>query len=112
MAQRCDLTGKGVQVGNRVSHANNKTKRRYMPNLQTIALASDILGKVRLRISTNALRTVTKKGGLDAFLLGTANRKLPEPALKLKKRVIKAMDKKAAGSKKTTVKKTAEANAA
>ena len=79
MSRRCMITGKGVQSGNNVSHAINKTRRRFLPNLQTTSLQSDVLGEpVRLRLSTRALRTIESKGGLDAFLLGTPNRKLPE----------------------------------
>src|SRR5690242_21429516 len=91
MARRCELTGKGVLVGNNVSHANNKTKRRYLPNLQDVTLLSDILGhSVRLRLSTNGLRTIEHNGGLDAFLLSTRDAKLPEEARKLKRRIKKA----------------------
>ena len=70
MSRRCELTGKGTLVGNNVSHANNKTKRIYRPNLQTIALASELLGNsYKLRISMNALRSVDRNGGLDPFIL-------------------------------------------
>ena len=95
MSRRCMLTGKGVQSGNNVSHAVNRTRRRFLPNLQTTRLISDILGEpVRLRLSTRALRTVEVKGGLDSFLLSTPNRKLPEEARRLKRRI----QKKAAAS--------------
>ena len=95
MSRRCMLTGKGVQSGNNVSHAVNRTRRRFLPNLQTTRLISDILGEpVRLRLSTRALRTVEVKGGLDSFLLGTPNRKLTEEARRLKRRI----QKKAAAS--------------
>jgi len=91
MARRCALTGKGVQTGNNVSHAHNKTRRRFLPNLQVTSLMSDSLGEsVRLRLSTNALRTVEHKGGLDAFLLDTRNDDLTPEMLRLKKRVKKA----------------------
>ena len=87
------MTGKGVQAGNNVSHANNKTRRRFLPNLQDTSLLSDILGKtVRLRLSARAIRTIEHKGGLDAFLLGTADSKLPEEALALKRRVKKVLN--------------------
>jgi large subunit ribosomal protein L28 len=70
MARRCELTGKGVQVGHLVSHSNIKTKTRFLPNLVNVTLTSDALGRsVRMRISANALRTVDHRGGLDAFLL-------------------------------------------
>ena len=69
MAWRCELTGKTRQIGNRVSHSNRKTKRRFLPNLLNVTLMSDLLGRsVRLRISANALKTVDHRGGLDAFL--------------------------------------------
>ena len=97
MARRCAITGKGVQVGNNVSHANNKTKRRFLPNLQETSLLSDALGvSVKLRLSTNAVRTVEHNGGIDAYLLGTADSKLTAEARKLKRRVEKAAAKAAA----------------
>lgn len=90
MSRRCMITGKGVQSGNNVSHAVNKTRRRFLPNLQTTRLQSDLLGEnVRLRLSTRALRTIESKGGLDEFLLGTSNRKLPEEARRIKRRIQK-----------------------
>ena len=90
MSRRCMLTGKGVMSGNNVSHAINKTRRRFLPNLQTTRVMSEILGEhVRLRLCTRAIRTVEFKGGLDAFLLGSPNRKLPIEALRLKKRIQK-----------------------
>ncbi len=77
MSRRCEITGKGVLSGNNVSHANNKTRRRFLPNLQVTSLLSDILGhEVRMRLSTRAIRTVEHNGGIDAFLLGTPNTKL------------------------------------
>ncbi|GAN55079.1 50S ribosomal protein L28 [Tanticharoenia sakaeratensis] len=97
MSRRCQVTGKGVLTGNNVSHANNKSRRRYLPNLQETSLLSDILGTpVRMRLTTNGIRTVEHNGGLDAFLLGTPNRKLPEEALVLKRRILRAQEKKAA----------------
>lgn len=82
------MTGKGVLVGNNVSHANNKTKRRYKPNLCDVTLISDALGeRVRLRISANALRTVEHRGGLDAFLAKAKNDELSEKAQLLKRRI-------------------------
>ncbi|MBR72079.1 MAG: 50S ribosomal protein L28 [Rhodospirillaceae bacterium] len=91
MARRCQLTGKGVMTGNNVSHAHNKTRRRFLPNLQTKTLLSDALGRgVRLRITTSTLRTVERRGGLDAFLLGMPNKKLTDDALRIKRRVLKA----------------------
>ena len=93
MARRCMITGKGVMSGNNVSHAINKTRRRFLPNLQISRLMSEILGEdVRLRLSTRALRTIEVKGGLDDFLLGTPNRKLPVEAQKIKRRIQKRAD--------------------
>ena len=88
MSRRCALTGKGVQTGNNVSHAHNKTRRRYLPNLQQVSLMSDALGKsVRLRVSTAAIRTVEHKGGLDAFLLDARDGDLNLEMRRLKKRI-------------------------
>jgi large subunit ribosomal protein L28 len=85
MARRCELTGKGVMVGNNVSHAINRTKRRFLPNLLNVTLISDALGRsVKLRISANALRTVEHRGGLDEFLLKAADGDLSPRALILK----------------------------
>ena len=88
MARRCMITGKGVLTGNNVSHAHNKTRRRFLPNVQSTSLLSETLGEmVRVRLSVHALRTVDFKGGLDAFLLNTPNRKLPIEAMKIKRRI-------------------------
>ena len=88
MSRRCALTGKGVQTGNNVSHAHNKTRRRYLPNLQQVSLMSDALGRsVRLRVSTAAIRTVEHKGGLDAFLLDARDSDLNLEMRRLKKRI-------------------------
>ncbi len=96
MARRCQVTGKGVMVGNNVSHANNKTKRRYLPNLQETALMSDVLGTpVRLRLTMHGLRTIEHNGGLDAWLTGTGSSKLTPEARRLKRRVERAAAKKA-----------------
>ena len=90
MSRRCELTGKGPQVGHHVSHANNKRKRVFRPNLQVISLASEALGqKVRLRISMNALRSVDRTGGLDPFLLKAKDDVLSDRALKLKRQIAK-----------------------
>jgi large subunit ribosomal protein L28 len=90
MSRRCELTGKGTLVGHHVSHANNKTKRIYRPNLQTVSLASDALGQeVRLKISMNALRSVDRSGGLDAFILKCRDEGLSARALKLKRLIAK-----------------------
>ncbi|HYE00665.1 MAG TPA: 50S ribosomal protein L28 [Alphaproteobacteria bacterium] len=91
MARRCAVTGKGVQVGHNVSHANNKTKRRFLPNLQEVSLISDVLGEtIRLRLSTTAIRTIDVKGGLDAFLLDAKEDRLSDEVRRLKRRVAKA----------------------
>jgi large subunit ribosomal protein L28 len=77
MSRRCELTGKGVMSGNNVSHANNRTRRRFLPNLQNSSMVSDALGKsVSFRVSTNAIRTVEKSGGIDAYLLSTKDENL------------------------------------
>ncbi|MEE4120628.1 50S ribosomal protein L28 [Rhodovulum sp. 12E13] len=91
MSRVCELTGKGPMVGNNVSHANNKTKRRFLPNLQDVTLISDTLGRsVRLRIASSALRTVDHRGGLDAFLARAKDDDLSPRALKLKREIEKA----------------------
>lgn len=94
MARRCDVSGKGVQTGNNVSHAHNKTRRRYLPNVQKMTLFSDTLGKVPLKIAADTLRSIERKGGLDAYLLGTSSLKLASEGLKLKNRLKKAQAKK------------------
>lgn len=99
MARRCAITGKGVQAGNNVSHANNKTRRRFLPNLQETSFFSDVLGtSIQIRLSANGIRTIEHNGGLDAFLLGTPNRSLPEEAQTLKRRIQRAQAKKAAAA--------------
>lgn len=97
MARKCPVTGKGVLVGHNVSHSNIKTKRRFLPNLQTTSVLSDTLGSVRLRVSAAALRTIEHKGGLDAFLKDTPARELSPEIRRLKNRVAVAAAKKAAG---------------
>ena len=93
MARRCALTGKGVQTGNNVSHAHNKTRRRYLPNLQKVSLISDALGKTfSLRVSTAAIRTVEHKGGLDAFLLNARDADLTVDLRRLKKEIRKVTE--------------------
>ena len=94
MARRCNVTGKGVQTGNNVSHAHNKTRRRYLPNVQKMTLFSNTIGKVSLKVCVDALRSIEHKGGLDSYLLNTSNLKLAPEALKLKNRIRKAMAKK------------------
>jgi len=88
MSRRCDLTGKGVQVGHKVSHSNIKTKRRFLPNLLSVTLISETLGRaVRLRVSANALRTVDHRGGLDAYLMKAGDDELSARALELKRQI-------------------------
>jgi large subunit ribosomal protein L28 len=97
MARRCSVTGKGVLTGNNVSHANNKSRRRFLPNLQETSLMSDVLGTtVRLRVTTRGIKTIEHNGGLDAWLLGTPDRKLTDEAKALKRRIARAAEKKAA----------------
>ena len=90
MARKCPVTGKGVQVGHNVSHSNVKTKRRFLPNLQTTSVLSDVLGPVRLRLSTTAIRTIEKNGGIDAFLRGARDSRLSPEIRRLKRRVMTA----------------------
>ena len=91
MARRCGVTGKGVLTGNNVSHANNKTRRRFLPNLQGATLLSDALGRsVRLRLSASAIRSIEHNGGLDAYLMKTADARLTAEARRLKRRIKRA----------------------
>ena len=86
MAKKCEISGTGVMSGNNVSHANNRTRRRFLPNLQEVSLLSESLGKVyKLRICTKTLRSIEHKGGLDAYLMATPDGKLTEEAKKIKK---------------------------
>ena len=90
MSRVCELTGKGVQSGNNVSHANNKTKRRFLPNLCHVTLISDALGqRYRLRVSAHALRSVEHRGGLDAFLLKADETELSMRARLLRRQIVK-----------------------
>ena len=90
MSRICELTAKGRMVGHNVSHANNKTKRLFLPNLQNVTLMSDILGRsVRLRVSMNGLRSVEHVGGLDNWLIKTKAEKLSDRAVKLKREIKK-----------------------
>src|SRR5260370_27076740 len=98
MSRRCELTGKGAQVGHKVSHSNIKTKRRFLPNLLNVTLISDALGRsVKLRVSANALRTVDHRGGLDTFLIKAKDDDLSDKARALKRRIRKAREQTAAG---------------
>ncbi len=97
MARRCDFSGKGVQTGNNVSHAKNRTRRRFLPNLQQTSMLSDVLGQtVQFRLCTNTIRTIEKRGGLDAYLLSTPSAKLGQRARQLKRRVKKVLENQAA----------------
>ena len=96
MTRCCEVTGKSVMTGNNVSHAHNKTRRRFLPNLQVTSLFSEALGKmVRLRISSQALRTIEHKGGLDVFLVAAKDIQLSDNMRRVKKRIKKALAKTA-----------------
>jgi large subunit ribosomal protein L28 len=91
MSRVCELSGKGPMSGNKISHANNKTRRRFLPNLNEITLISETLGKsFQLRITAAALRTVDHRGGLDAYLLKAKDAELSADALAIKKDILKA----------------------
>lgn len=93
MARRCELTGKGVMTGNNVSHAHNKSRRRFLPNLCNVTLISEALGRsVRLKVSAHALRSVEHRGGLDAFVLAAKDSELSMKARRLKRELQKAQD--------------------
>jgi large subunit ribosomal protein L28 len=97
MSRVCVVTGKRVLVGHSVSHANNKTKRRFLPNLQVVSLLSDALGKpIRLRLSSRGIKTLEHAGGLDAWVLRTPDAKLDLDTRRLKRRIQKALEKRAA----------------
>ena len=98
MSRRCELTGKGAQVGHKVSHSNRKTKRRFLPNLLNVTVISDALGRsVKLRISANALKTIDHRGGLDAFLMKAKDAELSPRVLELKREIKKKRAEAAAG---------------
>ena len=91
MSRRCELTGKGVQTGNNVSHANNRTRRRFLPNLQSKSLLSDTLGEtIRFRVTTSAIRTVERQGGLAAYLLKAPDSVLSLSAQRTKRKISRA----------------------
>ena len=97
MARRCTLTRKGVLTGNNVSHANNKTRRRFLPNLQSRRLFSETLGQsVRLRIAASTLRTIEKRGGLDGYLVQVTAAELDSDLARLRQRIIEQQAKRAA----------------
>jgi len=86
MARRCPITRKEVMTGNNVSHANNRTRRRFLPNIQNVTFSSEVLGPVKMRVSTKAVRTIEKKGGLDDFLKTVSVSKLSKDVAQLKRR--------------------------
>ena len=93
MSRRCELTGKGVMVGNNVSHANNKTKRRFLPNLNHVTMLSEVLDKsFKFRVSAAALRTVDHRGGLDGFMAKAKDNELSEKARRVKREIQKASE--------------------
>lgn len=92
MARRCVITGKGVMSGNNVSHAKNRTRRRFLPNLQETAVWSDALGKpVRLRVAVNGLRTIEHNGGIDSYLPAIPDAALSREARQLKRQIKNAL---------------------
>jgi large subunit ribosomal protein L28 len=94
MSRRCDVTGKGVQTGNNVSHAKNRTRRRFLPNLQKASFLIETLGRtVQMRLTARGIRTIEFKGGIDAFMAMTPARKLTGDALILKKQIAKCAAK-------------------
>jgi len=93
MSRRCELTGKGVMVGNNVSHANNKTKRRFLPNLNDVTMLSEVLDRsFKFRVSAAALRTVDHRGGLDGFMAKAKDIELSEKARRVKREIQKALE--------------------
>ncbi len=90
MAKKCEISGTGVMSGNNVSHANNRTRRRFLPNLQEVSLLSDVLGRsFKLKISARTLRSIEHNGGLDAYLESTSNTKLSAEAIEIKNAIAK-----------------------
>ncbi|MCD6034481.1 MAG: ribosomal protein [Rickettsiales bacterium] len=97
MARRCTITGTDVQTGNKISHSNRKARKRFLPNLQKVSLASEALkSTLQLRITVHTLRSIDKNGGLDPYLLSTACSELTTEARVLKRKIKKALGKKAA----------------
>ncbi len=91
MSKKCDISGTGVMSGNNVSHANNRNRRRFLPNLQVVSLLSEKLGRIfKLKVCAKTLRTIEHNGGLDAYLESTSNTKLSDEAIKIKKTIAKA----------------------
>lgn len=99
MSRRCSISGKGVMTGNNVSHAHNKSRRRFLPNLQVVSMMSETLGTpVQMRIAMSTLRSIEKRGGLDAYLLSSKDVDLADEGLKIKRRIKKAQAKAEAKS--------------
>lgn len=93
MSRRCELSGKGVMTGNNVSHANNKTRRRFLPNLNKVSLTSETLGRsFSFKVAASTLRTVDHRGGLDQYLMKTRDDDLSPAALRVKKEIAKAAE--------------------
>lgn len=88
MSRRCSISGKGVLSGNNVSHAKNRTRRRFLPNIQMSSMPSEALGQsIKLKLATQTIRTIEKNGGIDAYLLSTSNTKLTDEAQRLKRKI-------------------------
>jgi large subunit ribosomal protein L28 len=99
MARRCSLTGKGVLSGNNVSHANNRTRRRFLPNIQNVSFMSEVLGRaMQLKVATSTIRSIDQANGIDAYLLGTKDAKLTTDGVRLKRMISKAAAKKQAAA--------------
>ena len=91
MSKKCDISGTGVMSGNNVSHANNRTRRRFLPNLQVVSLLSEKLNRIfKLKVCSKTLRSIEHNGGLDAYLESTSNSKLSDEAIKIKETIAKA----------------------
>ena len=96
MSRRCDITGKGFMTGNNVSHAHNRPRRRFLPNLQAVTVLSETFdAPIKLRLATSTLRSIEKRGGLDAYLLAAKDNELTDKAVKIKRRIKKAQAKAA-----------------
>ncbi|MEN8236628.1 MAG: 50S ribosomal protein L28 [Pseudomonadota bacterium] len=96
MSRKCAITGKAVMTGNNVSHANNRTRRRFLPNLQQTSFYSEVLGQmVQMRISTRGMRTIEKNGGFDAYIQNTSSSKLPLEVARYKKLITKKVQTQA-----------------
>ena len=89
MSKKCSLTGKSTQFGNNVSHSHRKTRRKFIPNIQTASFTSEFIGKISLKVTPKTIRTIDFKGGIDKFLLNTSSRKLTDQAIKLKRKIKK-----------------------